>query len=182
MAALRCHTLTPARMNALPVAGFWRRFAAVVYDTLIVMALLMVAAALATLVTELLAPGLNARNPDTLRHHPLYLSWLLLWWFAYYAWSWRKGGQTVGMKAWRLQLISRQGGPLQMWQICLRLGVGGFAAALLLAVYGLLNALGLKSVGMTSFLLLLALQMPALAMQERLSQTVTLVLPKLVKK
>lgn len=169
-------------MNALPVAGFWRRLATVIYDLLIVIALLMVAAAIGTLVVELVVPGLNSNDPDRLRHNPFYLAWLLLWWLAYYSLSWRKGGQTVGMKAWRLSLRSELAGPVQLWQVLVRLGVSGFFTALLLAVYALLNALALNAVSGWVFAALLLLQVPALAIQERLSQTSTRVLPKPDKK
>ncbi|MFN4290736.1 MAG: RDD family protein [Permianibacter sp.] len=165
-------------MTTLPVAGFWRRLAALVYDLLIVIALLMVAAAIGTLVAELLVPGLNTQTPDTLRRHPLYLAWLLLWWFGYYAWSWRKGGQTVGMKAWRMQVQSSLGGQLLAWQITVRLGVSIFVAALLLAIFSLLKHLDATSWNYLAFLPLLALQWPPCAVQEKWSQSQIIVLPK----
>lgn len=165
-------------MNIFPVAGFWRRLAAVIYDGLILVALLMLAAALATLVVELATPGLNARQPDTLRQHPAYLLWLMLWWFGYYAWCWRKGGQTVGMKAWRLKLVSRLHHEPTTWQLTVRLLTAGFLAAVLLAGYKLLEAYGLKAYGQWLFALLVTLQLPALAVQEKLSNTAVQLLPK----
>ena len=174
-------TVTAPIMTALPVAGFWRRLAAVVYDLLVVIALLMVAAGLGTLVAELLVPGLNTQSPDRLRHHPLYLTWLLLWWLGYYAWSWRKGGQTVGMKAWRLQAQSLISSQLLGWQILVRLGVSIFAAALLLAVFSLLKQLAPSSWNALAFLPLLLLQWPPCAAQEKWSQSQTVVLPKPTK-
>ncbi len=165
-------------MTAPVLAGFWRRLAAVTYDTLILAALLMVAAALATLVVELLWPGLSSRDPDALRHHPLYGIWLALWWAGYYSWCWRKGGQTVGMKAWRLRLVSTLTGRLYNWQIAVRLGVSVFVGALLLALYSVLSQLGLSQAGLISGLPLLLLQVPVLAIQERFSQTLTQVVAK----
>lgn len=165
-------------MNTLPVAGFWRRLAALVYDLLVVIALLMVAAGIGTLVAELLVPGLNSNSPDTLRHHPLYLAWLLLWWFGYYAWSWRKGGQTVGMKAWRIQVQSVSGSQLLGWQILVRLSVSAFAAALLLAIFSMLKNLTPASWNYLAFLPLLLLQWPPCAAQEKWSQSQTVILAK----
>ncbi len=40
----------------------------------------------------------------------------------FYIWCWRKSGQTLGMKSWRIQLRARQGGPpslRQCYQRCL---------------------------------------------------------------
>lgn len=165
-------------MQTLPVASVWRRLFAMVYDALLLIALLMLAAAIAMLVAELVAPGLNSQRPDALRHQPLYLLWLSLWWFGYYAWCWRRGGQTVGMKAWRLKLVSQTGSAVQLWQCTLRLLVAGFITALLLAAYNLLVTLGMKQFGSALLALILLLQLPMLAVHEKLSQTVVLQLPK----
>lgn len=165
-------------MNGLPIAGFWRRIAAVVYDALILVSLLMLATALATLFSELIAPGLNTRQPDALRHHPAFHLWLLAWWFGYYSWSWRKGGQTVGMRAWRLRLLSQLGNRPSHWQIAIRLAIAAFAAALLLAAYKLLEAYGQQSGGRWLFGLLLLLQLPMAAIQDKFSHTDVRVLPK----
>ncbi len=89
-----------------------------------------------------------------------------------------KGGQTVGMKAWRLQLVSTLSGRLLNWQIGVRLGVSVFVGALLLALYSMLRQLGFSQAGLFSGLLLLLLQVPVLAIQERFSQTLTQVLAK----
>ncbi|MBT8446493.1 MAG: RDD family protein [Gammaproteobacteria bacterium] len=39
---------------------------------------------------------------------------------AYFILSWCLGGQTVGMKAWRLRLVSASGGPVTVSAACLR--------------------------------------------------------------
>lgn len=39
---------------------------------------------------------------------------------AYFILSWRFGGQTVGMKAWRLRLVSDSGGPVTVASACAR--------------------------------------------------------------
>ena len=109
-------------------APLWRRLAALVYDALLLVALLMVAAALSTLVANLLLPGLQEREPDYLSHHPLHQLWLLACWFGYYAFSWRKSGQTVGMKAWHIRVIDRQRGPVS-WLQCLKRFIGALLGA-----------------------------------------------------
>jgi uncharacterized RDD family membrane protein YckC len=52
--------------------------------------------------------------------------YLLLIAFAFFGWFWVHGGQTLGMRAWRLRLVSADGGPVSWKQAAIR-----FAAALL---------------------------------------------------
>ena len=39
---------------------------------------------------------------------------------AFFSWFWMHGGQTLGMKAWRMQLRNHDGGPVQWHQAILR--------------------------------------------------------------
>jgi uncharacterized RDD family membrane protein YckC len=60
---------------------------------------------------------------------------MLLVGFGYFGLSWRRGGQTIGMRAWRLRLVA-VGGPARTpgWgALVVRYGV----AALSLAAFGL---------------------------------------------
>jgi uncharacterized RDD family membrane protein YckC len=45
--------------------------------------------------------------------YPLYLAYLCLISFLYFAWSWVKAGQTLGLRAWKLKLIRFDGGPVK---------------------------------------------------------------------
>ena len=109
-------------------ASPWRRIAAGAYDLLPLAAILMIATALLLPFTRGgIAPGTH-----------WYRAWLLLVAFAYYGISWRRGGRTIGMKAWRLQLVTDDGAALSWPQAALRfafalvsvaaLGAGVFAA------------------------------------------------------
>lgn len=40
--------------------------------------------------------------------------------FLYFAWQWRRGGQTVGMRAWRIRLVTNDGGAPGIRQCALR--------------------------------------------------------------
>jgi uncharacterized RDD family membrane protein YckC len=40
--------------------------------------------------------------------------------YAYFVWQWRKGGQTLGMKAWRLRVCDWDGGPVGWGRASLR--------------------------------------------------------------
>jgi len=86
---------TPARTGQPVPCGLGRRLLIIVYDTLIVLALLMLAAAVALPVTG----GAQQAFRDV--PYTLYLAAV---WFAYLGWCWTRGGQTVGMRAWKVRL------------------------------------------------------------------------------
>lgn len=89
------------------------------YDTVAVVALLMLATALAMLA--------GFREMTALRDlgYTLYLALVCL---LYFALSWHRGGMTLGMRAWRIR-ISTSEGTLPGWGRC----VARFAAAFLSA-------------------------------------------------
>ncbi|AXK39136.1 RDD family protein [Crenobacter cavernae] len=87
--------------NPLPGAGLARRLACLLYELLLVGALLLVASALITPLLNWLGPSLFA----TLLSQ-LYFAAVL---FAYFGWCWVRGGQTVAMKTWRIRLVDRAG-------------------------------------------------------------------------
>ena len=91
-------------MSALVLpAPLWRRLAAAAYDTLVLAGILMV-----VVMAELFLRG-AANLPGNV--HVL-RALLLLAAVAYFGASWTRGGQTLGMRAWRLQLRRDDGRPL----------------------------------------------------------------------
>ena len=60
-----------------------------------------------------------------------YRAWLLLVAFAYYGVSWRLGGQTIGMKAWRLRVVPDAGVALSWPRAALRFAVAVVSVAAL---------------------------------------------------
>jgi uncharacterized RDD family membrane protein YckC len=40
--------------------------------------------------------------------------------FLFYAWFWMHGGQTLGMRTWKLRVQRLDGGPVTLWQATLR--------------------------------------------------------------
>jgi uncharacterized RDD family membrane protein YckC len=91
--------------------GLPRRLASIAYDLLLVAALLMV-------LTGLIFAARGGRPFDA---QSLWFRVMLLtacW--AYFAWSWTSGGQTVGMRAWRLVLTRRDGSPVDLGQATVR--------------------------------------------------------------
>jgi uncharacterized RDD family membrane protein YckC len=79
------------------------------YDAIAVIALLMLVTALAMLA--------GFRELNVVRD-PLYGASLAATWFLYLAWCWRRGGMTVGMRAWRVRIETLQGGT-PGWGACL---------------------------------------------------------------
>ena len=92
-------------------AGLARRAAAMFYDSLLLVAVLFFATLL--LLPAVPGGGVDAGNIP----YMLYLtavSWL------YFCWHWTHGGQTLGMKAWRLRLRRRDGGAPSLADASLR--------------------------------------------------------------
>jgi len=97
--------------------GFLRRLVIIFYDLLLLIALLFVA-------TALLLP-LNAGQAFTAQQFffPLYLLSVS---FFFYAWFWTHGGQTLGLRAWKSQVLTLDMKPISWKQALLR-----FIAAIL---------------------------------------------------
>ncbi len=85
-------------MSALPPAPLWKRLAAGLYDLLPLAALLMLATFALLPLTG--GEGMPRRGPG----HHAYQSFMGLLIALYYVWSWHRGGQTIGMRAWRLRV------------------------------------------------------------------------------
>jgi|SRR5688572_19889917 uncharacterized RDD family membrane protein YckC len=84
-------------------APLYRRLLSLVYEALLLAALLMAGA---------LPFSLAAQATDPLATRPLFQLYLLALAAAYFAWQWLRGGQTLPMKTWRLKLVTREGAPL----------------------------------------------------------------------
>ena len=101
-------------------AGLFRRLAALLYDLLLAIALAFVA----TFAMLPLTHG-EAILPSTqgfVGH--AYHAVVLLVVFAYFAWSWTRNGQTLGLKAWRLRLETRDGRRLGWAGAAVRFALG----------------------------------------------------------
>lgn len=94
-------------LNQQVKIGFLRYFFLIVYDSLLLFGVLFFAGALAYPLTHA-------------EISPLYQIYLLMVSFLYFAWSWLHGGQTLPMKAWRIQLQSTDGKAVTWQQAALR--------------------------------------------------------------
>lgn len=84
--------------SSLPDAGLSRRLAALVYDGLLLLALWFTSVGIAVILH-----GNEAIDPRLMQWVGLPLLWAET--AAFYAWFWLHGGQTLGMRAWRLRLV-----------------------------------------------------------------------------
>lgn len=107
--------------DRLPPCGLFRRLASMVYDALLVVGLLMVAAAVVVI------PWGSEIRAGTL----WFQMYVLIVWWAYFAVCWRLGGQTVGMRAWRLTLVTERGERIGWARSALRFLVAWISAAAL---------------------------------------------------
>jgi uncharacterized RDD family membrane protein YckC len=106
-----------------PPAGLFRRLTALLYDSLLLLAVLFIA-------TAILLPFTGG---EALQHNPFLTTYLLFISFLFYSWFWMHGGQTLGMRSWKLQLRNINPGPITLWQALLRFMVA-IPSALLLGI------------------------------------------------
>lgn len=87
-----------------------RRLTIIVYDGIIVTAILLFAAVPPTVAMVSLA---DTVQEDSLLFRLALGAYLLLAGFAFFGGFWTHGGQTIGMRAWRVRTVRRDGGPLR---------------------------------------------------------------------
>lgn len=134
--------MTRIPYSALPDAGLWRRLAAGLYDGFLLAALWFVVIGIAIpLYVHSGAPVVVERGietaPPLVRLTALPLLMLAVTWM-FYGWFWRHGGQTLGMRAWRLRLVADDGR-----QLTARDGLARSALATLSLLAGLAGYLWL---------------------------------------
>ncbi|WP_425490459.1 RDD family protein [Dyella mobilis] len=120
------------------ICPLWRRLIALVYDLVAVLAIVMVVGLVCQLAThgQLITTGTQVH---------------IAWWYqplqaivvaAYFVVSWLRGGQTLGMRPWRIRVTNGNGAPLTWQQALIR----ALVAALPLLFLFLAPVLGLKPV------------------------------------
>lgn len=107
--------MTAAPLMPSPV---WRRIAALVYDTLILLALSFLYGA--TITTIAVQQGSTPQEYQPMFQTPLFLMGWVLCLLSFYCWFWHKSGQTLGMRTWRLKLIQdKKSAQTPTWGQCL---------------------------------------------------------------
>lgn len=114
-----------------PAALIGWRLLSLVYDVWPVIAVWMVISLAFTLAYTFL--GHHAARENIAPYSPMQLLlWLLCWLVTgvYATVSWHRGGQTLGMRPWRLKVIARDGGPPTLKALWVRFAVATFSLAL----------------------------------------------------
>lgn len=102
-------------LNSAP--GFFRRLAAQIYDLLLLVAVLFLA-------TALLLPFNSGTAFSSSQF--FFKSYLLVVSFLFYGWFWTHGGQTLGLRAWKIKVLRFDKQPVSWLHALIR-----FATALL---------------------------------------------------
>ncbi|QJR82740.1 RDD family protein [Alteromonas pelagimontana] len=115
-----------------------------VYDTLVAVAVGMCAAmVMIVTIVILLSNGVldssGFENPSELiqsspGYQALIQVWVGIWVVGFFLWFWRHGGQTIGMRAWRLRIFSTVEEPVTWKRLIIRLlaSLGGLGTLLVL--------------------------------------------------
>lgn len=85
-------------------AGLFRRLFAIFYDCFLLIAILFIVSAIATAVNS----GKAVEPGDDL--YPVFVLLIFGLSYLYFAWFWTHGGQSLGMKTWRIQLQTDEPG------------------------------------------------------------------------
>ncbi|KRW66366.1 RDD family protein [Pseudomonas kunmingensis] len=119
---MRRHLLSP--QGQFPAAGLIRRLAAMFYDSLLCIALMMVVTLLYQQVLLRLLYGSDQlqllAEAGRLDIDPLLSTLLLFSVFGFFAKFWTHTGQTLGMQVWGIRIQNADGTAIDLWQALLR--------------------------------------------------------------
>lgn len=88
-----------SKYSSCPSASLIKQFAAMIYDSMLVFAILFVASAVA----------IAFNRGEAIEASPLFTVYLVFSLFIFYAWFWHKSGQTLGMRVWKIRIITDYG-------------------------------------------------------------------------
>ena len=91
-------------------AGLCRRLGAICYDALLLFAILCIATALV----------LPLNGGAAISHNPVFFLYVYTVCLLFFGWFWTHGGQTLGMRTWKLRLQRHDGGNISWWQALVR--------------------------------------------------------------
>lgn len=114
-----------------PRAGIFRRLAAIFYDFMLVLALLMIVAWIYQQgILRLIYGGEQLQQmaeAGALDQDPILATLLLLSSFAFFAKFWTHSGQTLGMQAWGIRIQNADGSRIRLNQALLRFLIAIFS-------------------------------------------------------
>jgi uncharacterized RDD family membrane protein YckC len=104
-----------------------RQFAAILYDCLLLVALLTLADAVVVLPLGIIFHI----DGSTVAAYPLFRLYLLFVIIGFFCWFWLRGGQTLGMRAWRIMLVRSDGAGVRLGDALSRLAAASLSWAAL---------------------------------------------------
>ncbi|GGF72999.1 RDD family protein [Alteromonas lipolytica] len=135
-------------------AGFVRRLAAMIYDALVATAVGMCAAMvlIVVLVVSLKNGWLDLQGysepnellGESVMYKTIIQVWVGLWIAGFFLWFWKRGGQTLGMRAWRLRIFSTNDEPVTWGRLVLRLIASMAGLGTLLVLFDVKNKQSLQ--------------------------------------
>lgn len=100
------------------IPGLFRRVGAIVYDSMLVSAVVFAAFALLYLP---LAVGFGIVDINDTGHYKyLFFIYMIAAGVGFHIWFWTHGGQTLGMRTWSMKLFSQDGGKVSLRQALVR--------------------------------------------------------------
>ena len=122
-------TLQPA--GDFPKAVFWKRLAAITYDFMLCIALVMVLTLIYQQGILRMIYGSEAlqamADSQMLDIDPVLSTLLFIAVFAFFAKFWTHGGQTLGMQVWGIRVQNTDGSAIDIWQALLRFLIATFS-------------------------------------------------------
>lgn len=122
----------PESEQHLSRASLIRRLAAMFYDALLCIALMMVTTGIYMMISKVAIGGeaYKAMNDSGQTiHDPLLSSVLFITLFGFFGYFWTKTGQTLGMQVWHIRVQTKDGYSISWTQALLRFFMAGFSFA-----------------------------------------------------
>lgn len=101
--------------ESYPRPSLFRHLMIMLYDALLLLSVLFFAAVIAVIANG--GEAIGAQNP-------IFLFYLLMVSLFFYGWFWTHGGQTLGMRAWKVFLVGQQHKQVTWKQAGLRFSAG----------------------------------------------------------
>ncbi|WP_201554858.1 RDD family protein [Psychrobacter sp. 72-O-c] len=170
------------------IAKPMERVVAIVYDGMLILALLFLVGTVLTVIGTLLTMQAGTQSAEAQSLPTWYQNFIMtpsfvLTLVGFYGLFWRRGGQTLGMQTWRLKTVNNAGHLLTWGQSFKRI----LAACLIPLLCGIIGSLieGSRAVLLASIFLgwifnyvFCLFNRRGLAVQDMLSNTITLKMPK----
>ena len=135
-----------SQYQSCPRAHFFRRLGAYFYDLLVLAATLMLATIVALLAVyigekaNIINLAMYRDYADYLSKSAIFIAYIAFVVAGFFTYFWTRGGQTIGMKAWRLRVQNSDGSNISTTQSFIRLGTSAFGLGNLLALLANRNA------------------------------------------